>query len=103
MYELELTWRRVLSVWWLMTWRGIVAAIVLALVTFVNLRIAGDRSADEFAPISMLFSAFWVVFSVACPIFVTRSALTKHYSDFCLMPVTSIPPRMPSPQSTDQT
>jgi hypothetical protein len=73
-----------------MTWRGMLAAIVLALASFVNLRIAG-RAADDFAPMSMLFSAFWVAFSVACPVFVMRSALTKNYTDFRLVPVTSKP------------
>jgi hypothetical protein len=32
MYEVELTWQRILSVWWLVTWRATVGSIVLGAV-----------------------------------------------------------------------
>lgn len=91
MQELEPTWGRVLSVWWLVAWRSAVGALLLgAAVGFVFGAIAALQNwpADK---IQMVSSVLGGLIGVLWAIVVVRMALKKQYSNFriALVPVTA--------------
>ena len=89
MGELEITWGRVLKVWWLIVWRytiggliltivgGLIAGSVMALIgsSFSN---APRQLAGALGGISIVIS------SLIWSVFVVRMALRKSYSEFRL-------------------
>jgi ribose/xylose/arabinose/galactoside ABC-type transport system permease subunit len=82
MQELEPTWPRVLSVWWLISWRGMVGAVLLgAAVGFVlGFVVALLHLPEEIITVGGgvmggIIGLVWVVV-------VIRMALRKKYGDF---------------------
>jgi ribose/xylose/arabinose/galactoside ABC-type transport system permease subunit len=82
MQELEPTWPRVLSVWWLISWRGMVGAVLLgAAVGFVlGLVVVLLHLPEQIITVGGrvmrgTISLVWVVV-------VTRMTLGKKYADF---------------------
>lgn len=86
MERVELTWKRVLAVWWLTAWRSALGGYALALATgfvvgFV-LAIAGHPVAAK--PVILVFDGIvWLIWGIV----VVRMALQKLYADFRLQPV----------------
>jgi hypothetical protein len=89
MQELELTWGRVMSVWWLLTWRSMLGAIVLGALVggiFGFVIAASGQSPQIIAAVSpflgMIVGILWVIA-------VVRMALRKRYSGFRIVLVPS--------------
>ena len=82
MQELEPTWKRTLSVWWLITWRGFVGFLLLGLAIAVLVdslaTLIGGRS-EILSVIGAI--AVWVL-SIIWGLLVVRMALKKHYRHF---------------------
>jgi hypothetical protein len=82
MQAVELTWRRVLSVWWLIAWRTFLGgAIIGAVVGFIIgavgavVGLPAETRTVFSLPILVLLGLYW-------GIVVIKMALTKEYSDF---------------------
>ena len=92
MQELEPTWGRVMSVWWLLAWRGMVGAVLIgAAVGFVFGAFAAlaDWPADKIQSVSTVLGG---VIGALWGIVVVRMALKKRYGKFriALVPVTAV-------------
>ncbi len=90
MQELDPTWGRVMSVWWLLAWRTMVGAVLLGgAVVFVFGAITALENwpADK---IQMVSSVLGAVIGVLWAIVVVRMALKKQYGNYriALVPVT---------------
>jgi len=84
MEEIDMSWRRVVSVWWLILWRsvlggGVIGAIVGGLVGFIMGLLH--------YPMDQLVLAVRIVvlpFALAWGVFILRTAFKKRYSGFRL-------------------
>lgn len=86
--ELEPTWRRAISVWWLVLWRALVGGVVIFGLTMCIFYIIhwfiGSPSYETIPPLVRFLGSFMIVF---CWVFVwliavMQMALRKHYRDF---------------------
>lgn len=89
MQELEATWERVVSVWWLLAWRGVVGGVVLgAVIGFVIGVVAGlaGFSPEQIRPVASVAGA---IIGFGWALVVVRMMLAKHYKDFriALVPI----------------
>ncbi|MGH6767636.1 MAG: hypothetical protein ACRECO_01300 [Xanthobacteraceae bacterium] len=82
MQELEPTWGRALSVWWLITWRSMLGAVVLGAIVggifgFIVAMAGGSpQLIGAVSPfLGMIVGLVWVIA-------VVRMALRKKYSGF---------------------
>lgn len=97
MQELEITWRRVIAIAWLIIWRGAIGGALLgALIGFVIGFVIGIVSAAMHVPQDQARSIVLIVTSITGLLFgltwsclVVRRALRKQFSDFrlALVPV----------------
>ncbi len=91
MQELEPTWGRVMSVWWLLAWRSAAGALLLgSAVGFVF----GANAALQNWPadkIQMVSSVLGGLIGLIWAIVVVRMALKKRYGNFriALVPMTA--------------
>jgi hypothetical protein len=100
MNETEITWPRVLSVWWLLTWRTLVGALLISFATGFVIGFLGELSGwPKFQ--STLASALvgWIA-GLAWAVMVTRMALSKRYGDFRLTIVPLRRSLSPVPEQT---
>jgi hypothetical protein len=93
MQGLELTWKRLLSVYWLLTWRwvlgsvvigvvfGAVIGAVIGLVNGVAISASGARVVPDQVRGAIFFTVGWIA-GVGWGFFVLRMALQKTYADF---------------------
>lgn len=84
MQELELTWKRVTAVWWLLTWRGTLGSVLLGAASGA---IDGGFEVAMGAPsmaVTLTTSIIAGVLSIIWVFIVVRMALRKRYSDFRL-------------------
>jgi len=87
--EIEITWKRVARIWWLLLWRGILGWFVLgfvvsAIVIFV-MELFG-KSYPDFGGAAVLVTViFSSVLGALWALLVTRWALKKRYSGFRLV------------------
>ena len=91
MQELEPTFRRAISVWWLIMWRGVVLGLIVAGVPVfvIGLIIGAVGVSLEASPVATgLAGLVGVSIGVAWHIYVVRMALRKHYAGFRLALVT---------------
>jgi len=81
MQELEPSWRHVLSVWWLLVWRGLVGGFVIGffLGGIVGLVYALMRRPELIAPVSAFVGC---IGGIIWGFFVVRMALQKKYDGF---------------------
>lgn len=89
MQELDPTWGRVLSVWWLLAWRTMVGAFVLGAIAggvFGAFAALADWPADKIQSVSAVIGG---VIGALWGIVVVGMALKKRYSNFriALVPV----------------
>ena len=82
MQELEPTWPRVLSVWWLISWRGIVGAVLLgAAAGFVLGFVVALLQLPE-QIITVGGGVMGGIIGLVWVVVVIRMALRKKYGDF---------------------
>jgi hypothetical protein len=82
MRELELTWGRTFSIWWLLAWRIGLISILMGFLIGALVGLIGFLAGIP-APVIRLISAgsgFCV--GIIWPIFVVRMAVTKKYRGF---------------------
>ena len=81
MAELELTLPRLLSVWWLIMWRGVIGGFAVGF--FIGFILGLVRAMAGFQPTGLYLNlAMGLVVGMFWWPFVTRMALKKHYKDF---------------------
>jgi hypothetical protein len=82
--ELEITWERIISVWWLIVWRGVLGAVSIGFVVgFIMGAVMGAAG----VPLQTIQSVSGIVglfIGLAWGIVVTRMALQKKYKGFRL-------------------
>ena len=86
MQELEITWPRVLSVWWLFAWRGFIGAFLISLVVGFIIGLVGrlllGYPQEQTALLAGLAGA---LVGIAWSLVVMRMALKNVYSEFRVM------------------
>ena len=82
MQELEPTWGRTISVWWLIAWRTLLVSLLLALAGgasqgALEAWLGASPGIVKWAPglIASILDAIWFIV-------VVRMALRKHYKEF---------------------
>lgn len=89
MQELELTWKRIIAVWWLLTWRGALGSVLLgAAGGAIDGAFAGAMGATPKA-VAWTLEIIIGVLGIIWILFVVRMALRKRYSDFRLAAVSA--------------
>lgn len=95
MQELEPTWERVVSVWWLVVWRGVLGALLIGAAVGFVIGVAGTIAASMFGfpvePVRQVSSVAGGIVGLGWGLVVVRMALEKRYKDFriALVPVTA--------------
>ena len=82
MQELEPTWPRVLSVWWLISWRGMVGAVLLGAVAGFVLGIVVALLHLPEQVITLGGGVMGGIIGLVWVVVVIRMALRKKYGDF---------------------
>jgi hypothetical protein len=83
MQELELTWSRVLKIWWLLIWRGQLIAILIGfLLGFVWGVVVSSIGRADLAETGG--TAIGAAVGLVWGMFAVRMALRKQYADFRL-------------------
>ena len=84
MQELEITWERVMRVWWLIAWRGLLGGWILAVVLAFLIGEAGGRLGFSFPTVAAVATALSWLAGLAWGLFVVKMALKKNYEEFRL-------------------
>jgi hypothetical protein len=84
MQELEMTWERVMRVWWLIAWRGLLGGWILAVALAFLLGEAGGRLGLDFPTTAAIATAVSSLAGLAWGLLVVKWALKKNYKDFRL-------------------
>ncbi|MEE8530759.1 MAG: hypothetical protein V3S34_00925 [Hyphomicrobium sp.] len=89
MQELDPTWGRVMSVWWLLAWRTMVGAVLLGgavVFVFGAITALADWPADKIQSVSAVLGG---VIGALWGIVVVSMALKKRFGDFriALVPI----------------
>jgi hypothetical protein len=85
MQELEITWGRVASVWWLLAWRTLVGAMLLGAAFGFLIGFVGALAGLPQDKITTLSSIVGGIIGLVWGFVVVRMALKKQYSDFRLV------------------
>lgn len=84
MQELEITWERVVRVWWLIAWRGLLGGWILAVVLAFLIGEAGGRLGFDFATVAAIATTLSWLVGLAWGLLVVKMALKKNYKEFRL-------------------
>jgi hypothetical protein len=84
MQELEITWERVVPVWWLIVWRGLLGGWILAVALAFLIGEAGGRLGFEFSTVAAIATTLSSLVGLAWGLLVVRMALKKNYKEFRL-------------------
>ena len=84
MQELEPTWQRTLSVWWLILWRGIVGSVLLSIAIIALVDALAALIGIESKALNMIGALVVWLGSIVWGVVVVRMALQKRYRDFRL-------------------
>jgi hypothetical protein len=84
MKEVEITWARVASVWWLIVWRGLVGGWILAIIIAFFIGEAGGRLQIPFPVVAAVGTALAWTAGLSWGFFVVKMALEKTYKEFRL-------------------
>ncbi len=82
MQELEVTWARVLRVWWLIEWRAIAGGLVTGGALGAVLGVALAFSDWDSSQASPFYLAIGTAVGIAWTLIAVRMALRKQYRDF---------------------
>lgn len=100
MQELEKSWDRVLPIWWIIIWRGVLGTMVISLSIALLFKLVGsiiptNLSDDHYFHLVAIFFQIARILIIAAAFFVwwpnvVRMALKKRYSGFriALVPTT---------------
>ena len=84
MQELEITWPRSMSIWWLLLWRGAVGGLVIGFILGFIIGLVGALAGWPIEAISVASTLVSGLAGVVWSMFVVRMALRKKYGDFRL-------------------
>jgi hypothetical protein len=85
MNELEITWPRVVRVWWLLLWRGLLGGVVLGALAGFLIGFGGvNFGAWTVQTITAVASGAGYLVGLVWALIVVRMALKKRYSEFRL-------------------
>jgi hypothetical protein len=84
MQELEITWERVMRVWWLIAWRGLLGGWILAVALAFLIGEAGGRLGFDFPTVAAIATALSCLAGLTWGLFVVKMALKKKYEKFRL-------------------
>src|SRR4029077_12710747 len=82
MPELEVTWSRVISVWWLLAWRSVVGGVLLAFIFGCIIGVGAAFAGTTGPVVSVIAGLGGGIIGLCWAIAVVRMALRKHYGDF---------------------
>jgi hypothetical protein len=84
MQELEVTWGRVISVWWLLAWRGTLGAVLIGAVVGFIIGFIGALAGVQQETITSLSTIAGAIVGLGWAIVVVQMGLRKRYGDFRL-------------------
>jgi len=84
MQELEMTWARARSVWWLIAWRTLLGGWIIAFALGFLIGEAGAALGFAFQPVAVVATVLAWLAGLAWGLVVVRMALQKRYGDFRL-------------------
>lgn len=89
MEELEVTWFRVIKVWWSLTWRIVIYGMIFGIVVSLPLGLATTALGLDEALANHVTRNIPTLAALLLGIWVTRVVLRKTYSDFRIVLVPS--------------
>lgn len=87
METLELTWERVVKVWWSLVWRGTVFGMLGGFVIGFVIGLVGAASGVNQSTVNFASTLSGMGIAIPIGIVVVRSVLRKRFSDFRLLVV----------------
>ena len=94
MQELDVTWNRLIRIWWLFFWRGAVGGFAFGFVAgFIIGLIAGVLGLGPMEKVRLFAGIAGYIAALVWSAFVLRMALKNHYSDFRIALVLAEPRR----------
>ncbi|HLL28769.1 MAG TPA: hypothetical protein VKT73_14110 [Xanthobacteraceae bacterium] len=84
MQELEITWPRIVSVWWLIAWRTLLGGGIIAFALAFLIGAVGARLGFDFQPVVIVSTVVAWLTGLIWGLFVVRMALKKNYEEFRL-------------------
>ena len=84
MQELEPTWQRAMSVWWLILWRGLVGSLALSIAIVALVDALAALIGIESKALNLMGALVVWLGSIIWGVAVVRMALQKKYRDFRL-------------------
>jgi hypothetical protein len=97
MQELEPTWKRALSVWWLITWRGFIGFLLLVFASVVLVDSLATLIGGGLETLSVIGAIGVWVLSIIWGLVVVRMALRKHYRHFRVALISNVADAAVSP------
>src|SRR5262245_3455450 len=82
MQELEVTWGRVISVWWLFAWRGLLGSVVIGAAVGFVIGLAGFAAGISLQAVNNISTVAGAAVGLLWAIVVVRMALKKSYREF---------------------
>jgi hypothetical protein len=82
MTELEPTWPRVIAIWWLLAWRGIVGGILIGIIVGIVMGIAAALGGIDRASMRLITSLISAPAGLVWAGIVIRMALKKKFRGF---------------------
>ena len=84
MKELEVTWARVLRVWWLIAWRAGLGGVIIAFALAFLIGEVGSRLGLPFEKVYLIGTVIAWLAVLAWGLVAVRMALEKKYGEFRL-------------------
>jgi hypothetical protein len=84
MHEVEMTPERLMRVWWLLAWRGLLGGWIIAVTLAFLIGEAGGRLGIDFPMVAAIATALSWLAGLTWGFFVVKMALKKNYQDFRL-------------------
>ena len=91
MQELDVTWNRVLSVWWLIVWRAALGGAIIGAVVGFIVGFTEDEAGVTPQTITLSSGIVGAVVNLIWSLFIVRMALRKKYGEFRLAMVPHAP------------
>ena len=90
MVEVELTWGRVVKVWWSLLWRGLLFGILVGAVLGFIIGFVGGVARIDKAIISPLCLMFGALSGIPVGLWVVKKVLQKRFGDFRIALLTEV-------------
>ncbi len=84
MRDLEPSWSEVVSVWWLIVWRGTFGALLSSIGTGFLIGLIGHVEGASLGDVRTLAAVVGLTLGIFWQIYAVRMALRKHYHGFHL-------------------